>query len=198
MIHCLLIVYAKWGHRQYVSCQLHTPPQPSWCFTSYQPVVPPLVFYLSAVAQDVSPGVQDERLWHAVPEQDVYSVDCFPSICPGRMDRWPGAASGALSFTCHNGRKTCTPCGRLGGGGVGWGEMCSVISALGSCDKVTILKVIFWLFCARFAFRSSVFKTIKRRRRKSNQRLFSYYVILSQLNLFISALIYEFCDTELD
>lgn len=25
----------------------------------------------------------------------------------------------------------------------GWGEMCSVISALGSCDKVTILKVIF-------------------------------------------------------
>lgn len=117
MIHCLLIVYAKWGHRQYVSCQLHTPPQPSWCFTSYQPVVPPLVFYLSAVAQDVSPGVQDERLWHAVPEQDVYSVDCFPSICPGRMDRWPGAASGALSFTCHNGRKTCTPCGRLGGGG---------------------------------------------------------------------------------
>lgn len=84
------------------------------------------------------------------------------------------------------------------GGWGGWGEMCSVISALGSCDKVTILKVIFWLFCARFTFRSSVFKTIKRRRRKSNQRLFSYYVILSQLNLFISALIYEFCDTELD
>lgn len=29
------------------------------------------------------------------------------------------------------------------GVGGGWGEMCSVISALGSCDKVTILKVIF-------------------------------------------------------
>lgn len=34
------------------------------------------------------------------------------------------------------------PARHVGDWGVG-GEMCSVISALGSCDKVTILKVIF-------------------------------------------------------
>lgn len=78
------------------------------------------------------------------------------SLCPSKMyillivfhqsvqEEWiAGQALRAVLSVSHVTMEG-KPARHVGDWGVGgWGEMCSVISALGSCDKVTILKVIF-------------------------------------------------------
>lgn len=57
------------------------------------------------------------------------------------MDRWPDAASGTLSFACHNRRKTCAAWGETGRERYG-----GVIEVAGLCNFLNILSLFYFSF----------------------------------------------------